>query len=146
MLIKIDQLYIMYKEERNIFKRDTIVKSRKLVIYRQMISTIKEALEVLKKLHRFENEIAGLPDEFQQIIQQQLDLLIHQHEHVMLKFIGKVRPNVEFEEGDIRLNRKNFLNYFYPINHKFLGTKNSRTIISCKLFLQSLTTMNISNI
>ena len=31
MLIKIDQIYIMYKEERNIFKRDTIVKSRKLV-------------------------------------------------------------------------------------------------------------------
>ena len=123
MLIKIDQIYIMYKEERNIFKRDTIVKSRKLVIYRQMISTIKEALEVLKKLHRFENEIAGLPDEFQQIIQQQLDLLIHQHEHVMLKFIGKVRPNVEFEEGDIRLNRKELFELFLSYQSQIPGNE-----------------------
>jgi uncharacterized membrane protein YgaE (UPF0421/DUF939 family) len=123
MLIKIDHLYIMYKEERNIFKRDTIVKSRKLVIYRQMTSTIKEALEVLKKLHRFENEIAGLPDEFQQIIQQQLDLLIHQHEHVMLKFIGKVRPNVEFEEGDIRLNRKELFELFLSYQSQIPGNE-----------------------
>ena len=122
-LIKIDQLYLMYKEDRNYFKRDTIVKSRKLVIYRQMISTIKKALDVLKKLHRFENEIADLPDEFKNIIQQQLDCLIHQHEHVMLKFIGKVRPNVEFEEGDIRLNRKEIFQLFLSYQSQIPGNE-----------------------
>ena len=60
--------------------------------------------------------MASLPDEFQQIIQQQLDLLIHQHEHVMLKFIGKVRPNVEFEEGDIRLNRKELFELIFILS------------------------------
>jgi len=111
-LIKIDQLNIMFKEERNYFKKNDLVKTRKLVIYRQMISTIRGALETLKRLHQFENEIAGLPDDLQNVIQQQLDILIHHHEHVMLKFIGKVRPNVIFDEGDIRLNRKELFDLF----------------------------------
>ena len=111
-LIKIEQLYLMYREERNYFKRNDLVKTRKLVIYRQMISTLKRALDTLKRLHRFENEIVSLPDNLQNVIQQQLDCLIHHHEHVMLKFIGKVRPNVIFDEGDTRLNRKELFNLF----------------------------------
>jgi uncharacterized membrane protein YgaE (UPF0421/DUF939 family) len=105
-LIKIDQLYIMFKEERNVFKRNDVVKSRKLVIYRQMIATVRRALATLKRLHRYENDMVNLPDHLQNTIQQQLDILTHHHEHVMLKFIGKVKPNVIFEEGDIGLNRK----------------------------------------
>jgi uncharacterized membrane protein YgaE (UPF0421/DUF939 family) len=111
-LIKIEQLYLMYREERNYFKKNDLFKTRKLVIYRQMISTLKRALDTLKKLHRFENEIVSLPDHLQNTIQQQLDCLIHHHEHVMLKFISKVRPNVIFDEGDTRLNRKELFNLF----------------------------------
>ncbi|WP_428909522.1 FUSC family protein [Niallia sp. Krafla_26] len=123
MLIKVDHLYIMYKEERNYFKKDTIVKTRKLVIYRQMISTIKKALEILKKLHRFENDIVQLPSELQNYIQQQLDLLIHQHEHVMLKFIGKVRPVVDFEEGEIQLTRKELFDLFLSYQAQIAETE-----------------------
>ncbi|MBY0121871.1 aromatic acid exporter family protein [Bacillus sp. S/N-304-OC-R1] len=108
----LDHLYSMYKEERNYFKKDTMSKSRKLVIYRQMISTAKRALETLRKLHRFENDLQDMPADFQNAIQQQLDCLIHYHEHIMLKFIGKVRPHVVFEEGDIFLNRKELFNLF----------------------------------
>lgn len=109
----LDHLYVMYKEERNYFKKNTLVKSRKLVIYRQMISTVKRSLEMLRRLHRFENDLQEMPAEFQHAVQQQLDCLIHYHEHVMLKFIGRVRPNVTFEEGDIILNSKELLNLFF---------------------------------
>ncbi|QED46960.1 FUSC family protein [Cytobacillus dafuensis] len=109
----LDHLYLMYKEERNYFKKDTIAKSRKLVIYRQMISTEKRSLDTLRKLHRFENDLQEMPADFQYVVQQQLDCLIHYHEHVMLKFIGKVRPQVVFEEGDIFLNRKELFNLFF---------------------------------
>ncbi|MEH7345748.1 aromatic acid exporter family protein [Bacillus sp. JJ1532] len=108
----LDHLYSMYKEERNYFKKDTIPKSRRLVIYRQMISTVKRSLDTLRKLHRFENDLQEMPLDYQNAIQQQLDCLIHHHEHIMLKFIGKVRPNVIFEEGDIFLNRKELFNLF----------------------------------
>lgn len=110
-IIKIEQLYLMYKEERN-FKHNNLLKTRKLVIYRQMISTLKRALDTLKRLHRFENEIASLPDDLQNMIQQQLDCLIHHHEHAMLKFISKVRPHVIFDEGNNRINRKELFNIF----------------------------------
>ena len=123
MLIKIDHLYIMYKEERSYFKKETIVKTRKLVLYRQMISTVKKALETLKKLHRFENDITYLPSDFQNYIQQQLDLLVHQHEHAMLKFIGKVRPNVEFEEGEILLNRQELFEQFLSYKAQLNGSE-----------------------
>ena len=102
---KSETLYTLYKEERNYFKRTELTKSRKLVIYRQMISTDKKALETLKKMHRFENDLMEMSDDFQHMVQQQLDILTHYHEHVMLKFIGKVRPQVTFEEGEITLNQ-----------------------------------------
>lgn len=114
-IIKIDQLYLMYKEERNYFKKTTLLKARKLVIYRQMINTLKKSFNTLKKLHRYENELLTLPEDFQNNIQQQLDCLIHHHEHVMLKFIGKVKPNVTFEEGSISLDRKAL--FLQLINH-----------------------------
>lgn len=109
----LDHLYLMFKEERNYFKRETLAKARKLVIYRQMISTVKRSLETLRKLHRFENDLQEMPADFQNTVQQQLDCLIHYHEHVMLKFIGKVRPHVTFEEGDIYLNRKELAQLFF---------------------------------
>ncbi|MBU8880605.1 FUSC family protein [Bacillus sp. FJAT-29790] len=109
----LDQVYAMYKEERNYLKKNTIAKSRKLVIYRQMISTVKRSLETLRRLHRFENDLQEMPAEFQHAVQQQLDCLIHYHEHAMLKFIGKVRSHVIFEEGDIFLNGKELFNLFY---------------------------------
>ena len=46
--------------------------------------------------------MVDLPDEFTKYHSTTVDILIHHHEHVMLKFIGKVKPNVIFEEGDIR--------------------------------------------
>ena len=41
----------------------------------------------------------------------------------MLKFIGKVRPNVEFEEGDIRLNRKELFELFLSYQSQIPGNE-----------------------
>ncbi|PLR95405.1 FUSC family protein [Bacillus sp. T33-2] len=110
--IKLDQLYLMYKEERNYFKKNLLAKSRKLVIYRQMITATKKALETLKRLHRYENEFNQMPAEFQEAIQHQLDCLINHHEQVLLKFIGKVRAEASFMEGDACLNKKELFELF----------------------------------
>jgi uncharacterized membrane protein YgaE (UPF0421/DUF939 family) len=111
-LIKVEQLYLMYKEERNYFKRNDSVKARKLVIYRQMISTSKKALDTLKRLHRYEHELSHTSDEFQQTIQHQLDALISHHEQVMLVFVGKIKPKTPIEEQSQCINRENLFNLF----------------------------------
>lgn len=111
-IIKVDQLYLMFKEERNYFRRTSIVKSRKLVIYRQMISTAKRAMEILRELHRFENDLSHLPEEFHLEIQQHLDSSIDRHEQIMLKLIGKVRHQTINEDEKSYFDRKGLINLF----------------------------------
>lgn len=109
--IKLEQLYLMYKEERNYFKRNNLVKSRKLVIYRQMISTMKRSLETLKLLHRFENNLLIMSESFQETLQHQLDTLTHHHEQLLLRFIGKIRTQ-PIEENQEYINKVELYDMF----------------------------------
>jgi uncharacterized membrane protein YgaE (UPF0421/DUF939 family) len=111
-VIKLDQLFLMYMEERNYFKKVNLVKSRKLVIYRQMLSTTKRALDVLKRLHRYENELQQMPSDFQSAIQVQLDCLINHHEQLLLKFIGKIRPNAGLENQEMCMSKQELFDLF----------------------------------
>lgn len=58
-----------------------------------MLATTSRALSTLKSLHRTENELRYMPEEFQESIQNELDSLTHYHEQVLLKFIGKAKNN-----------------------------------------------------
>ncbi len=118
-LTKIDQFYLMYKEERSYFKKTSLKKSRKLVIFRQMTSTAKRALDTLKKLHRYENEMLHMPESFIQSIQEQLDSIIYHHEQLMLRFIGKVPTPVASEASNC-INNKELFNLF--LTHQKLYT------------------------
>lgn len=109
---EMEQLYLKYKEERAYFRRKWHVKARKLVIYRQMVATSKRALDVLKRLHRFENEMSLLPENVQLEIQQQLDFLVEQHEQILLKFIGKIKPKLLVEDDITKENRKELFTLF----------------------------------
>lgn len=96
-MIKLDQLYLNYKEERNYFKRETYAKSRKLVLFRQMIVTTNRALYTLKKLHRLENELHHMPENFQKVLISELDYLLYVHEESLLRFIGKIKTQSSTE-------------------------------------------------
>jgi uncharacterized membrane protein YgaE (UPF0421/DUF939 family) len=96
-MLKLEQLYLMYKEERDYFQKNKYKKSRKLVLYRQMITTTHRALETLKLLHRLENELQHMPMEFQQAIRSELDCLLNYHEQILLKFIGKIKYQPDSE-------------------------------------------------
>lgn len=119
-LLKISQFYLMYKEERSYFKKTTLEKSRKLVIYRQMSSTAKRALDTLKMLHRFENELLHLPENFKHSIQAQLDSLIYHHEQLMLRFIGKVpNPPTHSEGGNECIDKQELFDLFLAYQKEF---------------------------
>lgn len=85
-------LYDLYKEERNYVRNKKFVKARKLVVYRQMITTTRKSLELLHRLHKHENELSSLPDQFNLLIQTRLDSLLTYHEQLLLKFTGKLKP------------------------------------------------------
>ncbi|MGJ7911572.1 FUSC family protein [Neobacillus sp. LXY-1] len=107
-----EQFFSMYKEERSYFKKNLLEKTRKLVIYRQMNVTAKKGLDTLKRLHRFENELLQLPEDFIQAIQEHLDYLIYRHEQLMLRFIGKVPTPDSETENDVEANNKQLFQLF----------------------------------
>ncbi len=91
-LSEVENMYDFYKEERHYLKSKRFIQARKLVIYRQMITTSKKSLELLHRLHKHENEIANLPNQFRIMLQERLDFLLTFHEQLLLKFTGKLRP------------------------------------------------------
>ncbi|WP_214480479.1 aromatic acid exporter family protein [Bacillus sp. SM2101] len=90
-MIKLDQMYLLYKEERIYLRKHKYVKTRKLVLFRQMIIVTNRSLDTLKLLHRLENELRHMPKEFQSMIISELDCLLGFHEQILLKFIGKIK-------------------------------------------------------
>ena len=92
-MIKLNHYYLLYKEERS-YTKSKVRKIRKLVLFRQMLATTSRALSTLKSLHRTENELRYMPEEFQESIQNELDSLTHYHEQVLLKFIGKAKTTI----------------------------------------------------
>lgn len=89
---EISTLYDFFKEERSYMRNKTFAKARKLVVYRQMIITTRKSLELLHRLHKHENELAVLPEQFNLLIQTRLDSLLTYHEQLLLKFTGKLKP------------------------------------------------------
>ncbi|OEH91420.1 FUSC family protein [Bacillus solimangrovi] len=90
-LMKLENLYLLYKEERMYSRKKLYTKGRKLVLFRQMLLSTNRALEILRKLHRHENEWLHLPDTLQSLIKDSLDSLLVYHEQMIFKYAGKIR-------------------------------------------------------
>lgn len=111
-ILAMEQFYKMYKEERQLFKKNDLEKSRKLVVYRQMTITARKALDTLKRIHRYENELLQLPENFKQSIQEQLDSLVYHHEQLMLRFIGKIPTPAPYSDENMYLNKDELFQFY----------------------------------
>lgn len=89
-MVETDQLYLLYKEERNYLKKNEFPKARKLVLFRQMISTTDKALRILKTLE-LKQAALKFPKDMSLLLINQLDYLTQFHERTLLKYSGKVR-------------------------------------------------------
>ena len=54
-----------------------------------MIATSRSSYDVLKRLHKYENELINLPDHFRMMVQERLDSLAHLSRTAPLKFVGQ---------------------------------------------------------
>lgn len=118
-MIKLNHYYLLYKEERSYTKKVQFAKIRKLVLFRQMLATTSRALSTLKSLHRTENELRYMPEEFQESIQNELDSLTHYHEQVLLKFIGKAKKQQSVEMLDeVETGKQELIDIFMDYQNK----------------------------
>jgi uncharacterized membrane protein YgaE (UPF0421/DUF939 family) len=63
------------------------------------------ALDVLRSLHRHENDFRRVPEDLHNLIQDQLEYLINYHEQLLMKFSGKTRSDLPTELTD-RMSEK----------------------------------------
>ncbi|UOQ43654.1 aromatic acid exporter family protein [Halobacillus salinarum] len=104
----IDHTYLLYEEERTYFKGSRFSKGRKLVLFRQLITTTKKSFDVVKAFYRLEHKIEQIPDEFQDALVGELDKLINAHEKLVLSLKGRIKQTHkqslrQIEEPDIPL-------------------------------------------
>ncbi len=96
-MVKINNLFLLYKEEQTYLKKHQYAKARKVVLFRQMLATSNKALQILKSLNYRENELHHMPNELQNLIKDQLDYLTNYHQRILLKYVGKVKTETTEE-------------------------------------------------
>ncbi|WP_386062586.1 FUSC family protein [Thalassobacillus hwangdonensis] len=87
----IDHTYLLYSEERTYLRKRRFSKARKLVLFRQMISTTKKSFDVLKAFYRLDDDIEHIPKDFQELLVNELDKVIHSHEKLILSLMGRIK-------------------------------------------------------
>lgn len=96
-LKKAEDLFNTYKDERSLFKKQRKLKQHKLVIYRNMLETLRLELSLLRQL-------AGeLPDEWREPLREGVHEITQAHELIFLKLEGMVKIR---QPVDQHLSRK----------------------------------------
>jgi uncharacterized membrane protein YgaE (UPF0421/DUF939 family) len=116
-ITKLEELFSFYKEENNRFEKKSrqFAKSRKTVLFRQMLYTTNQAYDTLKRLHRLDNEIQAMPVEFQELLKIELDTLSSAHEQLLLQFVGKIKSHVPIMEEKESLQQSLLLNEYLKL-------------------------------
>jgi uncharacterized membrane protein YgaE (UPF0421/DUF939 family) len=89
--LQIGQFYLWYREERNYFKKGRYAKHRKIVVFRQMMTTTNKLNDILRLLSQYERLYYDIPEPFKNDIQERIEGLMTLHERVLLRFNHKVR-------------------------------------------------------
>lgn len=104
----ISDTYKMMEEDQKKLKTPKFSNSRQLVVYKQILRTLRKGYGVLDAIeqHYFQ---APRPPEVNEEFDAHLEKLIKFHEHIMLKFEGKLKPNAReaewFEQENDRFQR-----------------------------------------
>ncbi|UBH12707.1 FUSC family protein [Macrococcus armenti] len=87
---KLEEQYNLYKEERAYTKKDSIRNLRKKIIFKETVLATRRAHDVLRKMHRYENDVINLPEELKVQIKFELDELMTLHEELLMRISKKV--------------------------------------------------------
>lgn len=89
---KLETMYMWYKEERNLFKKQRFGDHRRKVLFKHLIASTRQAYNLLKRINRYENDYNHLPDDLKYHIRIEMDEMMAYHEQVFMKFTEKIKP------------------------------------------------------
>ncbi|MED4955697.1 aromatic acid exporter family protein [Paenibacillus macerans] len=101
--------YKLMEEEKKKLRKPKFSDNRQLVVYKQMLSALRKGFEVLNAVDQHYFQAVRSP-ELNREFDEHLEKLTKFHEHIMLKFDDKLKPNygeaLQFEqENDAFLRR-----------------------------------------
>ena len=84
--------YSLFEEEQKQLRRPKYSHTRQMVVYKNLLATLQKGYEVLEAIdrHYFQAERTGETDI---LFDSHLEQLIKYHEHILLKFEDKLKPN-----------------------------------------------------
>lgn len=85
--------YNLMEEDQKKLKTPKFSVSRQLVVYKQMLRSLRKGFEVLDAVEQHYFQAVRTP-ELNREFDLHLEKLIKFHEHIMLKFDGKLKPNM----------------------------------------------------
>ncbi|WP_334073373.1 MULTISPECIES: FUSC family protein [Paenibacillus] len=85
--------YKLMEEDQKKLKTPKFSDSRQLVVYKQMLRTLRKGYEVLDAVEQHYFQAVVRTPEMNREFDQQLEKLTKFHEHIMLKFDDKLKPN-----------------------------------------------------
>ncbi|WP_410511566.1 aromatic acid exporter family protein [Paenibacillus sp. BR2-3] len=84
--------YSLFEEEQKSLRRAKYSQTRQMVVYKNLLSSVQKGFEVLEAVdrHYFQAERS---EETDILFDRHLEQLIKYHEHILLKFEDKLKPN-----------------------------------------------------
>jgi len=109
--------YKLFEEETKKLKKAKYRRSRQIVVYKQLLHTLHKGHEVLEAIesHYFQSTPSAQMDE---AFDKHVEMLIKGHEHVLLKFEGKVKPDID----DMELMEKKNTQFLHQMMQEFAGS------------------------
>ncbi|GAF22546.1 lipoprotein [Bacillus sp. JCM 19047] len=99
-LDKANNLFSLYREERNYFRAKTFSQRRRVVVFRQMIQTTEKAYQALEAIEKRSEDYLQLPENVQSRIEEQILSLTDYHQRIILRYNGKVNTHATDEYVD----------------------------------------------
>ncbi|SDC04890.1 Uncharacterized membrane protein YgaE, UPF0421/DUF939 family [Pelagirhabdus alkalitolerans] len=96
-LRRLDEIYTLYYEEGVYFKKNQLAKTRKLVVFRQLIHVLNKGFDVLKSLQKVDNRARLIPEDVRDLLVKEIDLAIHAHEQILLGFMRKLKRDDDID-------------------------------------------------
>jgi len=99
--------YNLFEEEQKKMKRSKFSETRQMVVYKQMLLSLQKGYEVLDSVERHYFQAPRTPA-MDLFFDSHLELVIKFHEHALLKFEDKLKPNGE-EAAQFVLDNDRFM-------------------------------------
>lgn len=90
-LDRMDELYLLFSEERIYFSEKRAIRAKKLVLFRQFIKVNHDSFSLLKTIKTLDNRTNMIPKDILVKLVQIIDAVVHRHERMLLSFKGKIK-------------------------------------------------------